>query len=93
MLATLVVLLRTLGLLCSGHGAVALENVALPQQLSVLRRTTGARTSARAIDCLGSCSPTRCGRFSIVCAHLCSSRVLKNTVSAPALLVHVVMAD
>ena len=28
MLATLVVLLRPLGLLCSGHGAVALENVA-----------------------------------------------------------------
>ena len=39
MLATLVVLLRTLGLLCSGHGAVALENVALHQQLSVLRRS------------------------------------------------------
>ena len=39
MLATLVVLLRMLGLLCSGHRAVALENVALRQQLSVLRRT------------------------------------------------------
>jgi putative transposase len=39
MLATLVVLLRTLGLLCRGHGAVALENVARRQQLSVLRRT------------------------------------------------------
>ncbi len=39
MLAALVVLLRTLGLLCSGHGAVALENVALRQQLSVLRRS------------------------------------------------------
>src|SRR6266446_8905084 len=39
MLAVLVVLLRTLGLLCSGHRAVALENVALRQQLSVLRRT------------------------------------------------------
>ena len=39
MLAALVVLLRTLGLLCSGHRAVALENVALRQQLSVLRRT------------------------------------------------------
>jgi hypothetical protein len=36
MLAALVVLLRTLGLLCSGHQAVALENVALRQQLSVL---------------------------------------------------------
>jgi putative transposase len=50
MLAALVVLLRTLGLLCSGHRAVALENVALRQQLSVLRRTVGRphlRTSDR----------------------------------------------
>src|SRR2546426_753416 len=39
MLAALVVLVRTLGLLCSGHGAVALENVALRQQFSVLRRS------------------------------------------------------
>ena len=39
MLAALVVLLRTLGLLCSGHRALALENVALRQPLSVLRRT------------------------------------------------------
>src|SRR5437867_5784900 len=39
MLAALVVLLRTLGLLFSGHRAVALENVALRQQLSILRRT------------------------------------------------------
>src|SRR6266436_6484858 len=39
MLAALVVLLRSLRLLCSGHRAVALENVALRQQLSVLRRT------------------------------------------------------
>src|SRR6266851_3207532 len=39
MLATLVVFLRTLGLLCSGHRAVALENLALRQQLWVLRRT------------------------------------------------------
>jgi putative transposase len=39
MLSTLVVLLRSLGLVCSGHRAVALENVALRQQLAVLRRT------------------------------------------------------
>src|SRR5713226_8493684 len=39
MLAALVVLLRSLRLLCSGHRAVALENVALRQQLSVFRRT------------------------------------------------------
>src|SRR6266851_3229587 len=39
MLAALVVFLRTLGLLCPGHRAVALENLALRQQLSILRRT------------------------------------------------------
>src|SRR5439155_941530 len=39
MLAALVVLLRTFGLLCRGHGAVALENLALRQQLSVFKRT------------------------------------------------------
>src|SRR5712691_6266128 len=39
MLAAVVVLLRSLRLLCSGHRAVALENLALRQQLSVFRRT------------------------------------------------------
>ena len=39
MLAALVVLLRTLGLLCRGHRAIALENLALRQQLSIFRRT------------------------------------------------------
>ena len=39
MLAALVVLLRMLGLLCSGQRAIALENVALRQQLSIFRRT------------------------------------------------------
>ena len=39
MLAAFVVWLRTIGLLCRGHQAVALETVALHQQLSVLRRT------------------------------------------------------
>src|SRR5216684_6102012 len=38
MLAALVVLLRTLGLICRGHRAIALENVALRQRLRVLRR-------------------------------------------------------
>ncbi len=38
-MAALVVLLRTLRLLFSGHRALALENMALRQQLSVLRRT------------------------------------------------------
>jgi hypothetical protein len=36
MLTALVALLRSIGLLCRGHRAVALENVALRQQLAVL---------------------------------------------------------
>ena len=39
MLAALVVLLRSFGLICRGHRAVALENMALRQQLAILRRT------------------------------------------------------
>jgi putative transposase len=39
MLTTLVVLLRSIGLICRGHRAVALENVALRQQLAALKRT------------------------------------------------------
>jgi hypothetical protein len=39
MLAALVVLIRTLALICSGYRAVALENVALRQQLAMFRRT------------------------------------------------------
>jgi putative transposase len=52
MLAALVVLLRTLGLLWSGHRAIALENVALRQQLSIFRRTVRRphlRTSDRVL--------------------------------------------
>jgi hypothetical protein len=40
MLAARVVLLRTLGLVCSGHRAVALKNLAFRQQLAVFKRTT-----------------------------------------------------
>ena len=39
MLTAVVVLLRSFGLLCRGHRAVALENLALRQQLAVFRRT------------------------------------------------------
>ena len=39
MLTALVVLLRSIGLICGGHRAVALENLALRQQVAVLRRT------------------------------------------------------
>lgn len=38
MLTALVVLLRLIGLMCRGHRAVALENLALRQQLAALRR-------------------------------------------------------
>src|SRR3989441_11884307 len=39
MLRALVVALRSLGLICGGHRAVALENLALRQQLAVFKRT------------------------------------------------------
>jgi hypothetical protein len=39
MLRALLVLLRSIGLICCGHRAIALENLALRQQLAVLRRT------------------------------------------------------
>ena len=39
MLTALVVMLRSCALICRGHRAVALENLALRQQLAVLRRT------------------------------------------------------
>ena len=39
MLSALVVALRSLALICGGHRAVALENLALRQQLAVFRRT------------------------------------------------------
>jgi putative transposase len=38
MLTALVVLLRAIGLICRGHRAVALENLALRQQLAALTR-------------------------------------------------------
>ena len=39
MLASLVVALRSVALVCAGHRAVALENLALRQQLAVFKRT------------------------------------------------------
>jgi putative transposase len=38
MLTALIVLLRSIGLMCRGHKAVALENLALHQQLAALTR-------------------------------------------------------
>ncbi len=42
MLTPLLVLLRSIGLICRGHRAVALENLALRQQLAALTRTCGS---------------------------------------------------
>ena len=39
MLTALIVLLRSIGLICRGHRAVALENLALRQQMATLTRT------------------------------------------------------
>src|SRR5713101_6502455 len=39
MLTALLVILRSIGLICRGHRAVALENLALRQQLTALKRT------------------------------------------------------
>src|SRR5713101_6362348 len=39
MLTALIVLLRSIGMICRGHGAVALENLALRQQVAALTRT------------------------------------------------------
>jgi len=42
MLTALMVLLRSIGLICCGHRAIALENLALRQQLAVLKRTVAS---------------------------------------------------
>jgi hypothetical protein len=49
MLTRLIVFLRSLALICAGHHAVALENVALRQQLAVFKRTI-KRPSLRSRD-------------------------------------------
>ena len=49
MLAALVLVLRSLALICGGHRAVALENLALRQQLAVLTRTV-KRPQLRSTD-------------------------------------------
>jgi hypothetical protein len=61
MLAALVVMLRSLALICGEHRAVALENLALRQQLAVFRRTGPRPHSAIEIDCFGCCSPRHGG--------------------------------
>ena len=59
MLAALVVSLRSLALVCCGHRAVALVNLALRHQLAVFRRTVKRPHSVLEIACFGCCSPMR----------------------------------
>ena len=59
MLTALIVLLRSVGLMCRGHGAVALANLALHQQLAALTRTKNDRSFACAIGSFGRPSPKR----------------------------------
>ena len=61
MLAALVVMLRSLALICCGHRAVALENLALRQQLAVFSAQARGPHSAIEIDCFGYCSPRHGG--------------------------------
>ena len=49
MLTVLMVLLRSIGLICGGHQAIVLENLALRQQLAVLTRTV-KRPQLRSTD-------------------------------------------
>src|ERR1700682_1827779 len=49
MLTALMVLLRSIGLICGGHRAIVLENLALRQQLAVLTRTV-KRPQLRSTD-------------------------------------------
>jgi hypothetical protein len=49
MLTALIVLLRSIGLICRGHRATALEDLALRQQVAVLRRTV-TRPHLRSTD-------------------------------------------
>ena len=60
MLTALMVLLRSLGLICGGHRAVVLENLALRQQLAVLTRTVKRPQlrSLRTTRCLTRLGPT-----------------------------------
>jgi hypothetical protein len=50
MLTAILILLRTIGLTCRGHKAVALENLALRQQLATRRRKGASWRSQRLMD-------------------------------------------
>ena len=55
MLAAVQLLLRSLALICGGHRAVALENLALRHQWRCSSARTGGLAFTGEIDCFGSC--------------------------------------
>ena len=57
MLTVVVICLRTIGLICCGNRAVALENLALRQQLAALKRSVTRPRLRGATDSSGCCSP------------------------------------
>ena len=62
MLAAFLLLLRSLALICGGHRAVALENVALRQQLAVFKRTNPRPLIQRRVgQTLASCNVSKTG--------------------------------
>ena len=59
MISLLLHLLRLFPFLCGGHRELALENLALRQQLAVYKRTVTGRNYARLIGSSGSGWPKR----------------------------------
>ena len=83
MLETLVVIFRLIGLLCRGHGALALENLPLRPQLAALTRTRKrpqVRPSDRLFWCLASV--WRCWRSALVVVRL-TLRALASPMAPP----------
>src|SRR6266849_6184320 len=77
MLAALVVLPRTLGLLLSGRRAVALENLAQRELLSILRRTVRAwcaKTRPIGLRCLAVVELEHAAEPSTACDRACADR-------------------
>jgi hypothetical protein len=58
MLAAFLVVLRSFAMICSGHRAVALENLASVNSWRCSSAPSSVRHSVREIDCFGCCSLT-----------------------------------
>jgi hypothetical protein len=82
MLPAFIVLLRAIGLICCGHRAVALENLALRQQLAALTRTAHVRIFAPEIDCSGSGWST-CGGTGALPWSLSAGMAIHEVLCAP----------